>query len=214
MQLHVDSNLTSPYALAAFAALRVKGVPFSIARVDLAAGAQHADAYVRRSVTHRVPTLVDEDGFALSESSAITEYLEERLPPPAHPPLYPEGVRERARARQIQAWIRSDLQPLRAERSTETLFLGAPVHPLGEAARRAADTLVAAAQTWLPEGARTLFGHWTIADLDLAVVLARLVRNRDPVPASLAAYVEHHWSHPAIAEWCAMDRAGARPLDP
>lgn len=214
MLLHVDRNLTSPYALAAFVALRVKGVPFSVARVDLASGAQHAEAYVRQSVTHRVPTLVDDDGFALSESSAITEYLEERLPPPAHPPLYPEGARDRARARQIQAWIRSDLLPLRAERSTETLFLGAPVRPLGEAARRAADTLVAAALAWLPDGAPTLFERWSIADVDLAVVLARLVRNGDPVPASLAAYVARHWTHPAIAEWCAMDRDGATPLEP
>ena len=40
---------------------------------------------------------------------AISEYLEDLLPPPAHPALYPAHIDDRARARQVQAWLRSGL---------------------------------------------------------------------------------------------------------
>jgi glutathione S-transferase len=50
-----------------------------------------------------VPLLVD-GGFSLSESSAITEYLDEVYP---GAPLYPRDPQARARARQVQAWLRS-----------------------------------------------------------------------------------------------------------
>ncbi len=65
-----------------------------------------------------LPTLVHGD-FALVESSAIAEYLEEAFPGAV---LYPENLRDRARARQFQAWLRSDLMPLREERPTSVMF--------------------------------------------------------------------------------------------
>ncbi|MFP3374167.1 glutathione S-transferase N-terminal domain-containing protein, partial [Pseudomonas sp. SIMBA_068] len=77
--------------------------------LDLAAAQQQAKDYTELSVTQRVPTLLDGD-FALSESSAITEYLEQVYP---GTPVYPADPRQRARARQVQAWLRSDLLPIR-----------------------------------------------------------------------------------------------------
>ncbi len=51
--------------------------------------------------------------------SAIAEYLEERFAPPQWGAQYlPARFTKRARARQIQAWLRSDLLPLREERPT------------------------------------------------------------------------------------------------
>ena len=58
----------------------------------------------------------------LAESSAIAEYLEEVLPAPAHARLLPADVKNRARARQVMAWLRSDLGALRDERATVTMF--------------------------------------------------------------------------------------------
>lgn len=52
-------------------------------------------------MTRRVPLLEVED-FALSESSAISEYLDERFAPPEWERLYPD-LQKRARARQVQA---------------------------------------------------------------------------------------------------------------
>ncbi|MBZ4236647.1 hypothetical protein LAM40_24460, partial [Mycobacterium tuberculosis] len=81
------------------------------------------------------------DDFALSESSAITEYLDERFAPPEWERIYPHDLQKRARARQIQAWLRSDLMPIREERSTAVVFDGAKMPDLSEAGRQSAEKL-------------------------------------------------------------------------
>ena len=81
-----------------------------------------APEYARRSLTARVPMLRHGD-FYLSESSAIAEYLEEAFP--GAPRLLPANVHQRARARQVMAWVRSDPMPIREERSSETIFYAA-----------------------------------------------------------------------------------------
>ena len=43
-----------------------------------------------------------------------------------------------------------------------------------------------------------LFGQWSIADVNLAIMLNRLVLNRDPVPARLAAYANHQWQRLSV----------------
>ena len=85
--LYVDSLFTSPYALSAFVALSEKGLPFSLKTVDLEAGQQRDAAYMERALTARVPALVEGD-FALTESSAITEYLDETFPAPEYIALF------------------------------------------------------------------------------------------------------------------------------
>ena len=83
-----DSSFFSPYAMSAYIALTEKGIPFQLKRVDLSQNQQYAAAYRELSLTCRVPTLQIDD-FLLSESSAITEYLEERFPAPEFERLYP-----------------------------------------------------------------------------------------------------------------------------
>ena len=90
--LSVDSNFMSPYALAAYVALIEKEIPFEVVRVDLGARQQHDPGFRDRSLTARVP-LLEHRGFALTESSAITEYLDEVFPAPLQPaPTPPEEV--------------------------------------------------------------------------------------------------------------------------
>lgn len=117
LRLYADAQFASPYAMSVFVALHEKGLPFELVTVDLAEKANLEPEYAASSLTRRVPTLVH-DGFALSESSAITEYLDEVFPGTL---LYPKDAAKRARARQIQAWLRSDLMPIRQERSTEVV---------------------------------------------------------------------------------------------
>src|ERR1700686_4953909 len=137
MRLYVDANFASPYALVAFVSLIEKGLQFEIEPLDLAVHANLDPDFARTSITRRIPTLIH-DGFALSESSAICEYLDETHPGVR---LYPTDPRDRARARQIQAWMRSDLMPIRDERPTFVVFCNAKRPELSERARRAADTL-------------------------------------------------------------------------
>jgi glutathione S-transferase len=133
MLLYVDANFASPYALVVFVSLIEKGLQFEIESLDLVAHANHDPKFARASITRRVPTLIH-DGFALSESSAICEYVDETFDGTR---LYPTNPRDRARARQIQAWLRSDLMPIRDERPTFVVFNGAKRPALSEAARDA-----------------------------------------------------------------------------
>lgn len=200
LTLYVDSNYVSPYALFAFVALREKKLPFTLKPVDLAAKQQEDIVFRNLSLTARVPALAHGD-FSLAESSAIVEYLEDVFPAPAHPPVYPADARERARARQLQAWIRSDLAALREERPTTVIFKEPVRKPLTEAGRAAAGKLLRVAASLLGEGADNLFGKWCIADTELALTLNRLVANGDAVPENLRRYVQAQWARPSVLGW-------------
>ena len=202
LALYVDTQYASPYAMSAFVALTVKQLPFVLRTVDLGAAANHAPEFAGLSMTCRVPTLVHGD-FALSESSAITEYIEDVFP---GAPLYPADPKLKARARQMQAWLRSDLMPIRMERSTEVVFYGAKVPALSAAGEAAAAKLFAAAESLLPPANEHLFGQWCIADVDLALMLNRLAMNGDAVPARLADYARRQWTHPAVRRWAGFER--------
>jgi glutathione S-transferase len=198
LKLYVDSQFTSPYAISAFVALREKGLDFEMETVDLEAGKNKELSYIGKALTGRVPCLVHND-FMLTESSAITEYLDEMFPAPEYRALYPVLPQKRAIARQIQAWVRSDLGALREERSTYTVFYRRAEQPLSPAAQAAADKLVHLAERVID--GEHLFGRWCIADTDLAIMLSRLVMNGDPVPQQLKDYVARQWQRESLQDW-------------
>jgi len=202
LRLYVDNQFSSPYAMSVFVALREKGIDFEISPIDLDASENLAEDYASLSLTQRVPTLVHGD-FALSESSAITEYLEEAFP---STPVYPQDRFQRAKARQVQAWLRSDLLPIRQERSTLVVFYGVKSAPLSPTAESAARKLVSAAQALLADSPQYLFGQWSIADVDLALMLNRLILNGDTVPSLLVEYAQRQWQRPTVQEWVKLQR--------
>lgn len=204
LRLYVDSLFTSPYAMSVFVALREKGLGFETVPLDLDAGQHQAADYARLSLTQRVPTL-EEGEFSLSESSAIIEYLDEAYPETR---VYPLDPQQRARARQVQAWVRSDLLPIRQERSTLVVFCGQKMPPLSPAADAAAGRLINVAHALLADDREYLFGTWSIADVDLAVMLNRLVLNGDAVPAQLVAYARRQWQRPSVQAWINQPRPG------
>jgi glutathione S-transferase len=202
MLLYADSQFTSPYAMSVFVALTEKRLSFEVKTLDLAVGANNDPDYARTSLTQRVPTLIDGD-FALSESSAIAEYLNDAYP---DPPLFPADLRQRARARQVQAWLRSDFMPIREERPTSTIFYRPVSAPLSSEAQISSQKLCAAARELLSHGGENLFGHWSIADADLALMLNRLILNGDQVPADLVHYASVQWQRPSIQQWVRRER--------
>jgi glutathione S-transferase len=203
LTLYVDAQYTSPWAMAVYVMLKEKQLPFELKTVDLNAGAQHAPDFVQRSLTQRIPTLTDGD-FSLSESTAICEYLEEQFPNTKR--MLPADIHARARARQIQGFVRTDMAALRSERSTETIFFAPATTPLSKNAQAAADKLIAFTEALLPQGADHLFGAWCIADTDLTVMLMRIINSGGTVPARIEAYAKKQWAHPAVKEWCAFPR--------
>jgi glutathione S-transferase len=202
LNLYVDAKYLSPYAMSAFVALSEKELAFFTTPIDLSAGANHDANYAATSITSRIPTLIH-DGFALSESSAIDEYIDEVFP---GIPLYPKSVQNRARARQVQAWLRSDLMPIRQERSTEVVFRKPTDIPLSTVAQSSAQKLFFVADILLRPNSENLFGEWCIADVDMALMLNRLVLNGDDVPERLVSYAKRQWQRPSVQLWINQKR--------
>ncbi|CQJ46231.1 glutathione transferase [Yersinia rohdei] len=205
IKLYSDANFFSPYVLSVFVSLTEKALPFSLHPVDLAVGEHLQDEFGRLSMTRRVPTLVIDD-FQLAESSAIAEYLEERFPSPEYARIYPQDRQERAKAREIQAWLRSDFMPIRVERSTEVVFAGAKFSPLSDSGQQAAHKLIAGLEPLLADGRKNLFSEWCIADTDLALMLNRLALHGDVLPEYLQKYASYQWQRPSVQQWRALSQ--------
>jgi glutathione S-transferase len=174
-----------------FVALSEKPLPFIAHPLHLDRGEQRTPEYRRKSLTSRVPS-IEHDGFTLSESLAIVEYLEEQFRPPVHRALLPAGLHERSRARQLLGWLRSDLLALRDERPTTTMFGARANAALSDRARAAADKLIG------------------VADADLAFMLHRLILNGDAVPERIVRYAVRQWQRPSIQAFVAHAHAAAR----
>ncbi|MDR3428450.1 glutathione transferase [Silvimonas sp.] len=203
LTLYTDAQFLSPYAMTAFVALQDKRLPFSVQGIDLGKGAHYAPQYRSQSITARVPTLVAGD-FHLSESSAIVEFLEDTYPAPDYANVLPTNRYERARARQVQAWLRSDLLALRIERPTEVVFIAPESTPLSFEGTEAAEKLIDVAERLIANGSTSLFDQWCIADTDLALMLNRLVKNGDEIPEKLRRYANAQWQRPSVQKWLAL----------
>ncbi|KAB0500316.1 glutathione transferase [Pseudomonas vancouverensis] len=203
LKLYVGADYVSAFAMSAFVALKEKQLSFEFVTVDLKARDNYKVTYRDLSLTCKVPTLLDES-FALSESSAIAEYLDERFP--NHKKLYPQDFKQRARARQLQAWLRSDLLVVRKERPFDLVYFGKKDTALTDEAKAVVERLFFVAEHLLEEGAEHLFGDWSIADTDLAILLNRLVANGDAVPPRLVAYVRRQWDRDSVRAWMDIER--------
>lgn len=199
-KLYTDSQFLSPYAFTVFVGLHEKEIPFEIATVNLAQQGQFEKSYLEKSLTAKVPVLEHND-FALSESSAILEYLEELYP---NTPIYPTDIQARARARQIQAWLRSDLVALRTERPTDVIFIQPNSNPLSDEGQKATEKLFFVAEKLLAPDAEFLFDSWSIVDAEFALMLQRLIQNGDAVPERLKNYALQQWQRPSIQKWLAL----------
>lgn len=204
-RLHVETLWISPYVFSSFVALKEKGITFEVANVALIEGDHLSKDYGALSLTARVPCL-EHGGFALSESSAIAEYLEERYPPPAHQRLLPQELKQRARARQLMAWLRSDLSSLREDRSTITMFYPFDLAPLRPSAEADAAKLLRVADSLIPADAGPVFGAWSLLDSELSFMLHRLLLNGHPLPDKIHDYATREWQRPSVRAFLEQPR--------
>jgi glutathione S-transferase len=102
MKTTIYSGPLSMFGAKVQIAAREKGIPFDLVMVpftkDDAYEPKHPEVLRVNPVKQQVPVLVDEE-VALFDSTQIFEYLEDRYPSPA---LWPRGIAERARARQLE----------------------------------------------------------------------------------------------------------------
>ena len=201
--------MEQPVRALRFVGLTEKKLPFEVQTVALHEGAQRAPAYVETSFTARVPALVD-GAFSLSESSAIVEYLEDKWPPPAHAALLPrdlESARGRARSWPgcAATWCRSARS---ARPSTSSIPTTARRRTRRSRRRRCArwTKSVGFAERLVPADGGPLFGAWSIADTDLAMMLWRLSRTGHPLPANLRTFADAQWQRPSVREFVLKPR--------
>lgn len=89
----------SPFAWKVWLVLEHKGIPYTPKRLSFDADETRKPEFLAINPRGRVPAIVD-DGFALYESNAICEYLEEKYP---QKPLLPKDVKGRALIRRLIA---------------------------------------------------------------------------------------------------------------
>lgn len=209
-QLYLDSFWISPYAFSAYVAITEKGIPFETVEVARYKDDNRNPQYQKPSITGRIPALVH-DGFWLAESSAIAEYLEDLFPAPKYTALLPKNEKDRARARMVMAWIRSDFMPIREERPTWSMFYERATVPLSPEGEISAKRLIEASLDLLSPKTNSLFDTWSIADSDLAFMLARLKINGHDIGPKLNDYVNTQWNRPSVKSFADRKRPAYIP---
>jgi glutathione S-transferase len=101
MELYIDPIATTGRAVLAFCLH--EQMPIRIQRVALMKGEQHLPQFARLNPNRLVPVLVD-DGFVLTEASAILRYLARK----SASALYPSDLRGQARVDELLAWFDSN----------------------------------------------------------------------------------------------------------
>lgn len=80
------------------------GIAYEPVVIDLMAGEHMQEPYVSLNPNCLVP-VIDDDGFVLTESSAILKYLAEKHRSPA----YPMDLKQRARVNEMMDWFNANL---------------------------------------------------------------------------------------------------------
>lgn len=185
----------SPYAWKVWLALEHKAIPYEFRLLSFDRGDTKAPAFLAVNPRGRVPTIVD-DGFALWESAAIVEYLEERY---AQNPLLPKDAKARATARRLAAEADSYLGPVVGRLAELALYSEKPVEA-GEI-DKAKNEILAELASWEREMTGPYFpGALSLADFAVFphLRLLRRIEDRKPgnglandrLPAKLAAWIK------------------------
>lgn len=206
LTLYAETGWASPWVFHVMTALEEKRLPYQLELVPLPIPAETKAELRARALIGKVPVLAHGELW-LTESLAISEYLAETFPAPGYPRLFPADLAERARARQVMSYLRTDLMALREARPTSSVFGARATTALGDRAALQAAELIEFAGHLLTPGRTTLFDSWSIADADLALALMRLVANGDPVPDAIRAYARAQWQRPSLRAF--LDRATA-----
>lgn len=111
----------SPFAWKVWLVLEHKDIAYTAKRLSFDADETRKPDFLAINPRGRVPAIVD-DGFALYESSAICEYLEEKYP---QRPLLPQDAKARAIVRRMVAEADDSLYDLGSDLMSKVLYVAA-----------------------------------------------------------------------------------------
>jgi len=206
LQLVIGNKNYSSWSMRPWVLMRQLGIAFDEVklRFDFTEGSPFRRTVSQYSAAGRVPILVD-DGFAVWDTLAITEYLHERFPAAG---VWPQLARSRARARSLCAEMHSGFSALRNH---------CPMNieaALPEAGAKAWDTQPGVrsdvarieqvfAEQLQASGGPYLFGSFGAADAYFAPVCMRLRSYVLPVSPETTAYAARVAGAPGVAQWIA-----------
>ena len=181
-------------------ALNLKGLSVREHYIDLDAGEQRGEAFLKINPLGAIPALVVSGAPPLTQSLAILEYLDETTPTP---PLLPPDALGRARVRSIAAALAADMHPLVVPRVKKYLTTSGG---FDDAAWRAwqihwfTTGLQALEQRLAAEGATGAYCHGdaiTMADILLMSIVAvmrmfRISVDGTPIIDRIVALCETH----------------------
>jgi len=102
MKLYMNPVSTTSLPVVLFCA--EAGISYEPVVIDLMTGEHKKDAFLAINPKGQVPTL-DDDGFILTESSAILKYLADKIGSPA----YPKDLQKRARVNERMDWVNTEV---------------------------------------------------------------------------------------------------------
>jgi len=205
MQLVIGNKNYSSWSMRPWVLLKAFDIPFSERklRFDFTPGSSFYQAMAEVTPAAKVPVLLDDDGFAVWDTLAITETIADRHPELA---IWPRDARQRARARSLCAEMHAGFGGLRglcpmnieADLSAvgERLLASEPKLRADLARMQAAWEEALAAS-----GGPFLFGAFSAADAFFAPVVMRVTRYGLPMSEPCRRYLAAMQAHPAVAAW-------------
>ncbi len=207
LQLYVGNKNYSSWSMRPWVLMRELAIPFEevMVRFDFSADSPFRRTLAKVSPAGRVPVLVD-DGFAVWDTLAIAEALNDLFPAAG---VWPEGQRERARARSLCAEMHSGFSALRnhcpMNIEAELPQTGAKIWAEQPAVRADVARIEAMwAEALQASGGPVLFGRFSAVDAFFAPVCMRLRSYALPVSDTTRAYVERVCATRGVADWMAQ----------
>ena len=205
LKLYIGNKNYSSWSMRPWVLLRQAGIEFEEVNVrfdSFAPGSSFKQQISGVNPVGRVPVLAD-NGFSVWDSLAIAEYLAERFPQKS---LWPQDVKQRARARSVCAEMHSGFGALRA---ACPMNVEADLSDTGKIiwrdkpGVRADVERVVGMWTELLEQSKgpMLFGEFGIVDAFFAPVCMRIKSYALPAPPVITAYIGRLCALPGVKAW-------------
>lgn len=195
MKIYAVSD--GPPSLAVRMALKALDIPHEHVPVDYGKGEHMTEDYAKMNPQKEIPVLED-DGFYLSESNAILQYLCDKYAPGG--PLYPKDPKDRALVNHRLCFNLSFLYPQISAYVMAPIFFDYERTPMG---LKKLHIALAAFETYMSRtGTKFVAGdHLTIADFPLVtsvMCLEGINFNIDQYPLVKAWYANFKQQYPEL----------------
>lgn len=204
MQLVIGNKNYSSWSMRPWVLMRQLGLHFEEVklRFDFTPNSAYRRTIAHYSPSGLVPVLLDDD-FVVWDTLAIIEYLHDKFPGRG---VWPEDMRQRARARSLAAEMHSGFSALR---NHCPMNIEAHLPEVGQriwAEQAAVRANVERIEVmWVDalnaSGGPFLFGEFGAADAMYAPVATRLRSYGLPMSPTVQAYVQRVYAAPGVAAW-------------